>query len=863
LSRSSKLLIVAAVVAAGCGEPSGEPPAEAPRASSTASSREPSAVQDALAAGEALVLSADEALTTAAGTRCEAQIRALDGSAPGAVDAVTIDYPLEGSFFPPGFVPPEFLWHDDSPVADAWLLRVDFVAGEPILAVVAGPPPEQGWIDRRAIDDTNEIYQPTEYQASAHAWTPSTELWAALQERSRETVAMVTVLGFDAGDPERVVSRGQVRVTTSRDEVGAPIFYRDVPLMPAVSEETGEIKPLGPSAVPLIEWRLRDTTKRESKLVLTGMSKCANCHSFSLDGKTMGMDVDGPHGDKGAYAMVPVEPQMVIDDERVITWNSFEDKEPDQKTIGFLSRISPDGTYAVTTLNEAIYTASFIDFRFLQVFFPTRGILGWTSIETGKIQALPGADDPRYVHVNPVWLPDGKSIVFARAEAFDPPRNRKEMARYPNDEREPQIRYDLYRMDFDEGRGGTPVPIEGASNNGMSNTFPKVSPDGKWLVYTQCRNGLLMRPDGRLRIVPVDGGESREMRCNTRLMNSWHSFSPNGRWMVFSSKSRTPYTQMFLTHIDENGDDTPAILIPDSTAANRAVNLPEFLNAPPEALDNISVPAVEHEATLAYYMSGLRLMQSEQFGHAVRLLQEAVDLQPGYLEARVNLAYCLLRSGDRTRATQEFLRAVETQPANSRANGWIDALLGGGTAASPADVVALRRAQAADPTNHGAARALALALVRTDAAEETMTLLTQILRVDPDDVDVRRALAYLLLRLGNAPAAVPHFERVVLTATGDVRSFVVLAWLQSASDDAIRNTERAIGHAKRACSLTESQEPRALDALAGALAAAGRYEEAVDNATRAVRLAEKNEPSLAEWIDLRRELYGTGHHLGE
>ena len=41
------------------------------------------------------------------------------------------------------------------------------------------------------------------------------------------------------------------------------------------------------------------------------------------------------------------------------------------------------------------------------------------------------------------------------------------------------------------------------------------------------------------------------MNCNTPLMNSWHSFSPNGRWLVFSSKSRSPYTQMFLTHIDE------------------------------------------------------------------------------------------------------------------------------------------------------------------------------------------------------------------------------------------------------------------------------------------------------------------------
>ena len=83
------------------------------------------------------------------------------------------------------------------------------------------------------------------------------------------------------------------------------------------------------------------------------------------------------------------------------------------------------------------------------------------------------------------------------------------------------------------------------------------------------------------------------MQCNTPLMNSWHSFSPNGRWLVFSSKSRSPYTQMFLTHIDENGQDSPAILIENATAANRAVNIPEFVNIPPDGMMKIDTPATE------------------------------------------------------------------------------------------------------------------------------------------------------------------------------------------------------------------------------------------------------------------------------
>jgi len=73
-----------------------------------------------------------------------------------------------------------------------------------------------------------------------------------------------------------------------------------------------------------------------------------------------------------------------------------------------------------------------------------------------------------------------------------------------NDPNETPIQYNLYRVPFNDGRGGTPEPIAGASNNGMSNNFPKVSPDGRWIVFVQCHNGQLMRPDSQLYIVPFE-----------------------------------------------------------------------------------------------------------------------------------------------------------------------------------------------------------------------------------------------------------------------------------------------------------------------------------------------------------------------
>ena len=105
------------------------------------------------------------------------------------------------------------------------------------------------------------------------------------------------------GNPRHAVSRGQVTIHTSTDPVGAPIFYRDVPLMPSETEK-GVIKPLAASAIPLIAWRLRNIGETSSRLLMEGIHTCANCHSFSRDGKTLGMDLDGPQNDKGLYALV-------------------------------------------------------------------------------------------------------------------------------------------------------------------------------------------------------------------------------------------------------------------------------------------------------------------------------------------------------------------------------------------------------------------------------------------------------------------------------------------------------------------------------------------------------------------------------
>ncbi|MBL7218672.1 MAG: tetratricopeptide repeat protein [Phycisphaerae bacterium] len=654
----------------------------------------------------------------------------------GAIDVV---YPIDGSIFPPDLVAPTFLWRDKDSEANHWSIEVAGEQGsEPLRFYCEGDPPPPGEIDKRCISETNEIYIPYIKDGPVHSWTPNDKTWKRIQQRCGESGATVTIVGY-RDQKHNALSRGRISISVSKDPVGASIFYRDVPIMPTEVEHD-VFKALIKEALPLISWRLRDISKPKSRVVMTDMPSCANCHTFSSDGKILGMDVDGPDGDKGAYAFAPIKKKMVIENKDLITWNSFQDKFEGHKTIGFMSQVSPDGRYVATTVNESIHFVNFPDYKFVQVFYPTRGILAYYSRRTGRIEALKGADNPEYVHCNPTWSPDNKYLVFARAKAKTAYIGGAALARCANDPRERQIQYDLYRIPFNDGRGGTPEPVPGASKNGMSNSFPRISPDGRWLVFVKCRNGLLMRPDSRLWIVPTAGGQAREMRCNTSLMNSWHSFSPNGRWMVFSSKTNTPYTQMFLTHIDKQGRDSPAVLIPNSTAANRAVNLPEFVNIASDELIDIDIPVVDWRRPLN---RGNDLLRRGKLKEALEQFREALHIDPKQAQAHFHAGLALDKLKFRDEAVRHYTKTIELNPKHAPAYNNLGIVLGRQGKFEQA-IEYFRKAIAADPVLHSAHGNLGKALMHLGKVDQAVHHFRRALEIEPTSASARINLKHAL-----------------------------------------------------------------------------------------------------------------------
>jgi tetratricopeptide (TPR) repeat protein len=482
----------------------------------------------------------------------------------------------------------------------------------------------------------------------------------------------------------------------------------------------------------------------------------------------------------------------------MVSWSKFRGEEGVQLRVGFMSQVSPDGRFVVTTIrppgadtSQFYYVSNFKDYRFLQVFYPTRGILAWYDRTTKKLQPLPGADDPHYIQSNAVWSPDGKYLVFSRAVAKDPYRADGKMAAYANDPLEIQIQYDLYRIPFNNGKGGTPEPIAGASENGMSNSFPKISPDGKWIVFVEAHNGQLMRPDGKLYIVPATGGVARRMTCNTPLMNSWHSFSPNGRWLVFSSKSRSPYTQMFLTHIDADGNDTPAILIENSTAANRAVNIPEFVNMAPSGIEHIDTPAVDF---YKQFDMAEDLVKKEQFAAAIPEWTKALAMEPNDAHALNNYGQTLARAGQTDNAIAEFRKAIAVKQEYPEAENNLGFVLAG--LGHPDDAMEhYRRAIAEKPAYAEAHSNLGHLLTEQGNLDGAIEQFQQALSIDPEYAEAHNGLGFALASANRLDGAADEYRRAIDADPKYADAYnnlgVVLA-RQRRLDEAIQDFSKAI-----------------------------------------------------------------------
>ncbi len=624
-------------------------------------------------------------------------------AAPAPAAALSIAYPLAGTVFPSEIPPPTFLWDDPAPGARAWLIVVETRAGGEACFALAH--------ERR--------------------WKPDEAAWKLIAERSRECDATVSIAGVDLGRPARVLSAGRAVVRTSADPVDGTLFYREVnlPFLEAVIDPRRIRWRFGPVAGP-----------GQPPVVLENLPVCGNCHSFSGDGQTLAMDVDYANS-KGSYIITRTAAEMALPTSDIISWDEYK-RDDGQLTFGLLSQVSPDGRYVLSTVKDRSVFVPRPDLRFSQLFFPVKGIVAVYDRRTRTFAALPGADDPAFVQSNPTWSPDGKWVVFARSGVHRLAIEKGEVLLKPEECKEflqegARFLFDLYRVPFNDGRGGAAEPLAGASGDGKSNYFPKYSPDGRWIVFCKARSFMLLQPDSELFIIPAEGGAARRLECNTRLMNSWHSFTPNGRWLVFSSKANSAYTQLFLTHIDAEGRSTPPVVLDHMTSPDRAANIPEFVALPPGAIARIREEFVNDHSLVR---AGNECYRQGRTDDAIRNYEEALRLNAANADAHQKLGFLRGQAkGDRKAGLTHGAKALELDPGNPYAHSDMAMLfmqVGAFAQAEPHFEEALARMPPAAGVPYDAAalrRNFGFALLNLRKYDHAAELLAEALQLAPDD----------------------------------------------------------------------------------------------------------------------------------
>ena len=197
-------------------------------------------------------------------------------------------------------------------------------------------------------------------------------------------------------------------------------------------------------------------------------------------------------------------------------------------------------------------------------------------------------NDPKEFEIFPFWAPDGKTLYYCSAH-FE----------YENDtvstgeaiRRAEEIKYSIYRKSFDpETRQfGEKEMVFDAASMSKSATLPRISPDGKYLLFALGGWGCfhIWHRDADLWMIDLTTMEARPLsECNSNNVESYHSWSSNGKWIIFSSR-RTDgvYTRPFIAHIDANGKGTKPFELPSADPdyhrqLMKSYNIPEFMKGP-------------------------------------------------------------------------------------------------------------------------------------------------------------------------------------------------------------------------------------------------------------------------------------------
>ena len=303
---------------------------------------------------------------------------------------------------------------------------------------------------------------------------------------------------------------------------------------------------------------------------LTG-GNCLNCHTFW----------NGDPSKMVFHARASFAGTVLVNDGEIVKLNTKTDSTISALVYPYWH---PSGEYVAFSVNKTLQAFYNHDPNRIEVYDEASDVVVY-NVNTHEIAWSPLTKAEDRFETFPTFSPDGKWLYFCSAEAVEP---------MPDKHRE--VRYGLYRIAFnpeDMSFGDSLECIYDAPSDSSSVSFPRISPDGRYLCFTRhgFGNFSIWHKDADLWMVDlVDGSVGPMENVNSDDVDSFHTWSSDGKWLVFSSRRDDGlYTKPYFTHIDGEGNCTKPFLLPQRDPVSYYRNLMKSYNLPAFTTGKVSV----------------------------------------------------------------------------------------------------------------------------------------------------------------------------------------------------------------------------------------------------------------------------------
>lgn len=325
----------------------------------------------------------------------------------------------------------------------------------------------------------------------------------------------------------------------------------------------------------------RDLTSFDEREIYSNMSvstestgQCINCHSYK-NFKTDNMLFHMRQGYGGTMIVTDGELRKIdLKTDETLSAGVYPAWHPTQNLIAF----------STNKTGQSFHTK---DLNKIEV-QDTESDLILYDVDKNEVSIISELDDE--LEVFPTWSPDGKKLYFCSAH-FE----------YQNDsiaketemiQRYKEVKYDLYCADFDPATkqfSNVQMIYNASDSLGQSVTLPRVSPDGRYILFAQAEFGCfhVWHADADIYMMDLKTKQVQKLDAvNSERSESYPTWSSSGRWiMVDSRRDDGNYTRPYIAYFDKKGKAHKAFAVPQKdpnfyTFFLRSFNRPEFMVEP-------------------------------------------------------------------------------------------------------------------------------------------------------------------------------------------------------------------------------------------------------------------------------------------